>query len=119
MPSVFRTHFKTIGFPTLRDQFGESITYFLRSGGRRTFDAVVIRRPIEVYVPGGTAIAKYTIRFEDTCDETKGLTSTDIDTGGDEVELIADEGDASKTRVTVISKVSQSNGVIELALAGD
>jgi len=114
MPSVFRTHFKTVGFPALVAQFGESVTYYPRSGGSKVFDAMVIRSQFETYTPSGDVVAQYLIRFLDDC--TGGVSATDIDTGGDEIEIIANEGDTAKTRVTVLSIVSQANGEIQLAL---
>ena len=115
MPSVFRTHFKAIGFPALLAQFGEPIVYFPRAGGTKPFSAIVERRQFEIYVAGDIVLAHYSIRFFDDCET--GMQASDIDTGGDEVEVVANETDSQRDRLTVLKIVNQDNGKVEIALA--
>ena len=116
MPSVFRTHFKAVGFPALLALHGEPVVYLFRAGGSRSFNAIVIRQPVEILdAAGNVLMAKFTVRFTDS--STVGVQANVIDTGGDQMEIFANEGDVATTKVTVLVKNSQSNGVIELALA--
>jgi len=115
MPSQFHQYFKDVGFPTLLSDFGEPVVYFLAGGGRRSVDAIVDRRPPAIYdAAGEVVLPAFTVRLLNDC--VLGILSSEVNTGGDEVELIAKIGDLKPVRKTVLSKVREDTGVIELAL---
>jgi len=100
------------------DDFAEPILYILRNGGSRSILAIVDREPPAFYDPtGNVVLPMFTIEIADTCDITKGVSKALIDTGGDNVELLAEHGDVTKTRLTVLQVIeSDFNGMIKLAL---
>lgn len=82
------------------------------AGGTLSFLAIVNRDPPAFYDEGGNVVMPaYTIRFN-ACEHK----ASQVDTGGDEVDLKKDLGDALFTRVTVMTKMSQDSSVIVLAL---
>lgn len=115
MPSVFNSRFKRSGSPRLLRHFGEPIVYFLRDGGSRSITAIIERSPLAFYdAAGNVVLPAFVLRIKDDC--TEGVKASEVDTGGDEVELIAELGDVTPTRKTVLKLMSQDSGVIVLAL---
>jgi hypothetical protein len=98
------------------DDFAETIVYFFRAGGSVSINAIVDRDPPAIYDAGGNIVLPaFTIEIADS--SSSGVAKSAIDTGGDEVELMAEFGDVAVTRVTVVQEISGDfNGMIQLAL---
>jgi hypothetical protein len=115
MPTVFDSHFASAGFPMLLAQFGESITYWPRGGGSRPIDAIVEREPPAIYDASGNAVMyKAVIRVNNSC--RSGISSREVNTGGDEIEMPLRAGDQVPKRMSVMSMQSQDSGVTVLAV---
>ena len=115
MPSVFRDRFKRSGFPRLLRHFGEPVVYNFRAGGSRSIVAIIEREPPGFYDAGGNLVLpSYVVRILD--DGTDGVLVSEIDTGGDTIELAAKVDDDSNTEKTVMRMLRQDTGVIVLAL---
>jgi len=111
MATVFDSHFAASAFPGLLDQFGESIKYMPRSGGTRTINAIVEREPPAVFDAAGNAVLpQFIVRVHNSC--RSGISSNEIDTGGDTIELPKMVGDIVPTRFSIGQVMSQSGGVM-------
>jgi len=115
MSTVFDSHFAASGFSLLLSQFGESITYRPRAGGLRPIIAIVEREPPAIYDASGNAVMpKAVIRVYNS--NKSGIASSEVDTGGDEVEFKLKIGDTLPKRMSVMVMRSQSSGVTVLAV---
>ena len=94
--------------------FGETVVYWPRTGGSREITAIVGRdRPDDLDgVPHGQA-PRLTINVAN--DETDGISSSEVDKGGDKVELAVKIGEtAQQRRITKI--LYQDAGMMKLEL---
>lgn len=114
MPSVFDKRFKRIGFPHLLSQYGEPVVYRPRSGGARSIVAIIEREPHSFYQAGELVTPTFVIRVKNDCGE--GISSSEVDTGGDQIELREDVGDIQGRYTSVMKKMSDDSGVLVLAL---
>lgn len=115
MATVFDTHFASVGFPLLLTQFGESITYLPGNGGSRSINAIVERDPPAILDAAGNAVfPRATIRVFNSC--RSGISSKEIDTGKDEIEMPLRIGDALPKRFSMMQMQSQDSGVTSIAL---
>ena len=100
--------------PEFLETFGETVTYYPKAGGSREITAVVTRgQPTELDgAPHGHA-PRLTIAVAN--DATTGISSSKVDTGGDEVKLSRRISEtAANKRVTKI--LSQDTGMMKLEL---
>lgn len=115
MPTVFDSHFAAAGFPMLLSNFGESITYFPRSGGYRVIQAIVTRDPPAIFNAAGDAIMpRAMIRVHNSA--ATGISSKEVDIGSDEIELPEKVGNVILKRFSLLTMTAQDSGVTELAL---
>lgn len=115
MPSAFDQHFAAAGFPLLLSQFGEPIKYWPRGGGSRAIEAIVEREPPAIYDASGNAVLpRAVIRVFNSC--RSGISSREIDNGGDEIEMPLNIGDQITKRLSVMTLQSQDSGVTVLAV---
>lgn len=116
MPSVFDRMFKQSGFPVLLQQNGETVTYLPRAGGRRSIKAIIERNPPEMYDAAGQNVVLYafTVRVAQDC--KSGIQDSEVNTGGDRIELLADVNDVVPTTKKVMKIVSRDSSVLTLAL---
>ena len=115
MPTVFDSHFAAAGFPMLLSQFGESITYWPRAGGSRPIEAIVEREPPAVYDASGNAVMpRAVIRVFNSC--RSGISSREVNSGGDEIEMMLNIGDQLPKRMSIMVMQSQDSGVTSLAV---
>ena len=98
----------------LVDTCGESVTYYPKAGGSRAITAIVNRgQPGGLDGPPHGAAPRLIICVEN--DSTSGISSDEIDTGGDEVKVAVRIGEtAQKRRITKI--VTMDAGMMELEL---
>jgi len=96
------------------DTFGETVTYYPASGGSREITAVVKRQPPEILEGSIRGHSPVLIVFVEN-DATTGIASTEIDIGGDEIQVPLRVGDtSSRRRITQIR--NQDAGMLELEL---
>jgi len=115
MPTVFDAHFASAGFPMLLEQFGEPIVYLPSGGGRRSITAIVERRPPSVFDASGNAVLPTaTIRIYNSC--RSGISSKEVNTGTDEIEMVLKVGDTIPKRFSLMTLLAQDSGVTYLAV---
>jgi hypothetical protein len=115
MATVFDAHFAAAGFPMLLDNFGESITYLPYSGGSRSIIAIVERDPPAILDAAGNAVMPTaTIRVYNSC--RSGISSKELDSGKDEIEMVLKVGDTLPKRMSIMQMISQDSGVTSLAV---
>jgi hypothetical protein len=115
MATQFDSHFSAAGFPLLLSEFGESIVYLPRGGGRRSITAIVERNPPAVFDASGNAVMPTaTIRVYNSC--RSGISSREVDTGKDEVEMVLRVGETIPKRFSLMTLLSQDAGVTHLAI---
>ena len=96
-------------------EFAELIPYRFGSGGSREVAATVDRDPPEVYnAAGDVVMPKFIIRIHN--DSDTGVLPSEVDTGGDRVDLLKEFGGTVTETVGVISVLSQDMGMVTLAL---
>ena len=115
MPSVFDTRFARSGFVRLLRHHGETVTYLPAAGGSRSLTAIIDREPPTIYDASGNAVtAEFMVRVHN--DSTIGISASELDTGGDGIELLEHSSDTTPVRKTILKMVSQDGGVVVLAL---
>ena len=83
------------------DHFAETVTYYphrYRSAARdpRSIKAVVIRNQVSVFTPDEQVMVEFEVRVANSV--TLGITSAELDTGGDEISLAERIGDTPRRR---------------------
>lgn len=98
------------------NDFAERIVYFFRGGGSESVSALVDRNPPAIYdAAGNIVLPEFQITIANSC--VSGITSARIDTGGDEVEIVAEYGNPVVKRCTVISVSEQDlEGTITISV---
>lgn len=97
------------------DEFSETVTYKPRSGGARTIEAIVDRDPPAIYdAAGQVALPSAMIEVANSC--TGGISSKEIDTGGDSVLLSLRFGEVPPRQFTIMQVVYHDEGMLRLAL---
>ena len=115
MPSIFDQQFAASGFPQLKQLCGETVVYYLQTGGSRTISAIIERNPPAFYGAGGEVVqATFILRVDNNCDT--GILASEVDTGGDMVELLYEIGDTVPQRRVVERLISQDSGVVVLGV---
>jgi hypothetical protein len=101
------------------DEFAETVTYHPRlfAGGdsrpTRSIKAVVFRETMATVTEDGgtTLLPMFEVHVEN--DSTLGISSTELDTGGDQLEFAARDGVAA-TKRTITRVVTQDHGMLVL-----
>lgn len=115
MATTFDSHFARAAFPQLLNQFGESITYLPRAGGTRSITAIIEREPPAIFdAAGNTVLPQFIVRVYNSC--RSGISSKEIDTGGDEVEFLRKIGDVIPSTFSVGQLLSQDAGVTRFSV---
>jgi len=115
MATVFDSHFAASAFPGLLQQFGEAIVYRARLGGSREILAIIEREPPAIFdAAGNTVIPKFVVRVNNSC--RSGISSNEIDTGGDHVSFVRKIGEVIPKTYSVGQVLSQSGGVLRFTV---
>lgn len=93
----------------LMETFGETVTYYPQGGGSREIQAAVERGVVSEIAGGRTPMAMMLI----TNDATLGITSAELDRGGDRIGYPVNIGEDPKIR-KVKEMPSQTTGMIIL-----
>ena len=96
------------------DTFGETVTYYPSGGGTRSIDAVVSRDPIG-RLDGAPHGKTQHIVVSVANDSSIGISSSEIDTGKDKIELVYRIGETAQQRV-ITKIVSIDHGMMHLEL---
>jgi hypothetical protein len=83
------------------DHFAETVTYYphrYRNATRspREIKAVVVRNQVATYNPEETIMVEFEVRVANSA--TTGISSSELDTGGDQIELAARVGETPTKR---------------------
>lgn len=93
--------------------FAETVVYYPRSGTPRSIDAVVIRDQITAVAEDGNQTNLATWRVHVANDTTLGISSTELDTGGDMISLSPRDGQQPK-RKSILQLLLQDNAMLVL-----
>ena len=96
------------------DDFAEPITYYPRcgSGEGRSIDAVVIRDPLAIFPEDGDVVTSvFEVRVVNS--DTLGIASTELNTGGDQVEFAGRIGKEAKI-YSIVRIIEQDEGMLVL-----
>lgn len=97
------------------DDFAEEIVYYPRGGGARRIKAVVNRDPPQFYDASGAVVAVSFIVYVSNS-LTDGISTTEIDTGGDRISVNRREGETILNRRVIWSVMNQDTAMVQLAL---
>ena len=109
--SNFSDMFSLYGSQPHIDNFGEDVVYYPRSGGQRTIKAKVYRSPMQFINETGELPSQeliVTVKNSD-CD---GISSTEIDTGGDELGVALRQGSELQRR-SIARVIKDHNGMVK------
>ena len=97
------------------NEFAEPVTYYKRGGGTRTILAVVDRDPPSIFsVEGNVIVPSFLVYIRNDYD--LGISTSELDTGGDEIELPERLYELPLRKCTVIKIIDQDHGMLQLAL---
>ena len=100
-------------FSCLETEFGETVVYLPRCGGRRVLEcAIVDRSPPEVWLDSGAVAPVLTIRVQN--DPVLGISHSEIDTG-DRV-LVAIKAKGKPEKRTFMRVLNSDGQVTEIAV---
>ena len=110
MATRFEQIFSRTAAINLIRQFGEAITYYPGSGATsRSINGIVERGTLQLI--GEITGQAIVIRVRNSA--TAGILSTEIDTGGDEIEFPLRAGDTPRRR-SVVKVINDNAGILEL-----
>jgi hypothetical protein len=109
----FTQAFSRTGVDSLVRQFGDTITYLPAVGEARVIQAIIERSEIQFVNIGETPVQSITVRVKDH--SVVGIASTEIDTGGDEIDLPLRIGEDPVTR-SITRVISTDNGFVRFAV---
>ena len=97
------------------DEFAECVVYKFRNGGSRSIKAIIDREPPAIYDAAGNAVLPaFMVTIHNNA--TTGVCESEIDTGGDQVELKKEFGDTIPEDVSVMVVSEKDMGMLTLAL---
>ncbi len=114
MTNRFATQFKKTGARGLLMQFGETVTYYPNSGASRSITAMVLREELATVGELGD-VQSQSIVVRVLNDATVGISSTEVETGGDEIGVALRLGEAAKRRA-IVRVQADSTGMLRLLL---
>lgn len=114
--------FLTETSPAFLQHFGEQVTYIAANGGRRKIVANV-DRTLPATLPGVPAAHTPSMvvhvrnsRTSITDDDYGGISSREIDTGGDCIEMVDRNNKSTLIRRRIVSIVSVDDGMVGLGV---
>lgn len=97
------------------DEFAETIVYNPRGGGSRTILAIVDREPPSLFDELGNVLSVSFMVYVAN-DQALGITSTEIDVGGDKVRIAEAVNDLALKVCTILRVMDNDNGMLQLAV---
>ena len=111
--TAFNRQFKRAAVPGLIRQFGEVVTYYPRDGSSGRQIRALVERDLPELVPGLGEITGQSIMVRVTNSSNTGISSDEVDTGGDEISVPLRVGQSAERR-RVAQVVSDSGGMVRL-----
>lgn len=113
--TVFDSLFAEAAAPELLAQFGESVVYVPKGGTPRTIAlAIVDRNPPEALVgPASGHGPMLLVTVEDHA--TRGILKTELNTGGDRIEVAVRKGGAAKS-MQINKLVKDTGGMLTIEI---
>jgi len=94
------------------NDFAESVTYWARDAGAgRAINAVVMREQIAAFEADGGQVNLPSFEVHVANDAATGISSDDLDIGGDQIELPPRDGKAA-VRKTITQLITQDHGML-------
>lgn len=93
--------------------FAEAVTYYPRGGGSRSINAVVSREQIATFGPDGGQINLPSFQVHVANSATTGISSSELNMGGDEIELPPRDGKTA-VRKQIMQLLIQDHGMLVL-----
>jgi hypothetical protein len=94
------------------DDFAESVIYYNRTGDARCIDAVVIREALAILPEDGDAVTPiFEIHVHN--DDTTGISSLELNLGGDSIAFAVREGQ-ERSRRTIVRLLGHDEGMLML-----
>ncbi len=95
------------------NDFAETVTYYPRTGSSRSIKAVVSREQIATFSPDGGQINLPSFQVHVANSSTTGISSIELDMGGDAIELPPRDGKAA-VRKQIMQLLIQDHGMLVL-----
>jgi hypothetical protein len=95
------------------NDFAETVTYYPRGGGSRSINAVVSREQIATFGPDGGQINLPSFQVHVANSATTGISSSELNMGGDEIELPPRDGKTA-VRKQIMQLLIQDHGMLVL-----
>lgn len=112
MGSVFHQQFAAVAVPMLLSQFAESVVYYPFSGEPRPIEAIMEREQVQLNPEDGDTLTPVFIVHVYN-NRTTGISSDELNVGGDRIELSVRVGDAPTLR-TVMRLLGHNGAMIDL-----
>lgn len=106
----FATNFAATAAQSLTLQFGESIGYYNRAGDPVRNVMAMIDRNVEIISEAGIPGRADIIRVKN--DASTGISSTEIDTGGDKVSFPLRVGETPAQSKSIVKVEATENGLV-------
>jgi hypothetical protein len=103
------------GFDDLLALYGETIVYRNKAGVARPITGIVDRAPAEVFNAAGDLVLSPELTIRVHNDSTLGITATELNTGGDKVDVAVKTG-ADRTTRSLVLLLNSDGGVTEIAV---
>lgn len=110
----FATMFSNAAASNLVRQFGESLTYYADGAGAGRSITGMVQRDVQIISETGDVMGlAFVIRVEN--DVTTGISSTEVDTGADEIAVARRVGKSAERR-RIVRVESTENGLTRLVV---
>jgi len=96
------------------DDFAETIIYHRRGGGSKMIKVIIDWDGYSFFDPAGNVVMATGRFIMDNACET-GVQAADVDTGGDEISVIQENGQVAAERRTVLKIIHQDLGTVDIA----
>jgi len=97
------------------DEFAETVVYNPQGGGSRTILAVVDREPPSIFDDLGNVLS-LTFMVYVANSSTAGITATEVDVGGDQIQVSAKTGELPRRAFTIVRVMANDEGMLQLAV---
>lgn len=112
--SRFATQFRRGAAPNLQRQFGETVVYYRADGVTRNITAIVVRESLAIIAELGDIVgANLIVEVQNSA--TLGISSSEVDTGGDRISVALRNGETATQR-SIVRVLSDSGAYLRLAL---
>lgn len=97
------------------DEFAETVVYNPHGGGSRTILAIVDREPPSIMDDAGNVVGLSFMVYVAN-NATSGIAATEIDTGGDRLQVSAMTGQLPRRTCSILKVMDNDTGMLQLAV---